>query len=153
VPIDSDDIPTLDPPGTLRPTPSPSNQHFAPRTILASRYRIVSRVGKGGMREVFRADDLVLGQSVALKFLPQTARGNHNLLTRFYEAFAAAPISMLAADGDLDSTFGVGVRVRYEESSAYRLFAGASAIQPDGKIIVSGSIGAPPNGADFVLLN
>jgi serine/threonine-protein kinase len=37
------------------------------------------------MGEVFRADDLVLGQSVALKFLPETARGNENLLARFYE--------------------------------------------------------------------
>ena len=53
--------------------------------MLATRYRIVSRVGKGGMGEVFRADDLVLGQSVALMFLPETARGNQNLLTRFYE--------------------------------------------------------------------
>jgi serine/threonine-protein kinase len=85
VPIDPNDIPTFDLPETARSMPVPANQRFAPGTMLASRYRIVSRVGKGGMGEVFRADDLVLGQSVALKFLPETARGNQNLLTRFYE--------------------------------------------------------------------
>ncbi len=37
------------------------------------------------MGEVFRADDLILGQSVALKFLPDTATSNPNLLARFYD--------------------------------------------------------------------
>ena len=70
----------------VRYGPSPdSHERFPPGALLASRYRIISRLGKGGMGEVFRADDLVLRQPVALKFLPESARNNVNLLTRFYD--------------------------------------------------------------------
>jgi tetratricopeptide (TPR) repeat protein len=45
---------------------------FAPGTIFASRYRMVTRIGRGGMGDVWRADDLVLETPVALKLIFST---------------------------------------------------------------------------------
>src|SRR5690349_3652605 len=62
--------------------PSRGEGRFTPGILIAERYRIISLLGRGGMGEVFRADDLTLGQPVALKFLPR-AMIDESVLERF----------------------------------------------------------------------
>jgi serine/threonine protein kinase len=57
---------------------------FTPGQIIAERYRVVALAGRGGMGEVYRAEDLTLSQVVAIKFLPEALSQDAAALARFH---------------------------------------------------------------------
>jgi serine/threonine protein kinase len=69
------------------------NKELAANTTL-SHYRIVSKIGAGGMGEVYLAQDTKLDRKVALKILPAEVASNRDRMERFVrEAKSAAVLS------------------------------------------------------------
>jgi serine/threonine-protein kinase len=65
-----------------------------PETIIDGRYRVISRLGSGGMADVYLAQDQLLGREVAVKVLHSHFAEDHEFVERFRrEASSAAALS------------------------------------------------------------
>ncbi|HEV8590067.1 MAG TPA: protein kinase, partial [Pyrinomonadaceae bacterium] len=59
-----------------------------------SRYRILQKLGAGGMGEVYLAEDTKLGRKIALKVLAEGLTHNRDRVSRFdQEAYAASALN------------------------------------------------------------
>src|SRR5712691_6708302 len=65
------------------------NKELATNTTL-SHYRIVSKIGAGGMGEVYLAVDTELDRRVAIKILPEALASDQQCLQRFVQEAKAA---------------------------------------------------------------
>ena len=88
-----EDLPTMTVATTGAPVSRSTAFRFAPGAMLSGRYRLVAQLGKGGMAEVYRADDLILDQPVALKFLLPEAEDEAKLALFHNEVKVARQVS------------------------------------------------------------
>jgi len=71
------------------------SETISPNSTIAQ-YTIVSKIGEGGMGEVWRARDPKLGRDVAIKVLPASLSADKDRLARFEQEAQAAGAALLS---------------------------------------------------------
>ena len=59
-------------------------------TLLDNRYRILSKIGVGGMADVYKGEDTLLGRPVAIKILHANFASDDEFVSRFKREAQAA---------------------------------------------------------------
>jgi eukaryotic-like serine/threonine-protein kinase len=110
--------------------------------ILAGRYRLISKLGQGGMGSVWRAEDMNLGAEVAIKLIDAAFADSSEALKRFRrEAQAAATIRstyvVQILDHGIDNgTPFIAMELLHGESLAQRLESGGKlSVEQTGRIL------------------
>src|SRR5215208_249921 len=112
---------------------------IAPDTLVDGRYRIIRRLGSGGMADVYCAEDLQLGRRVALKLLYRRFAEDEEFVERFRrEASSAAglqhPNVVAVFDrGEFDGTYYIAMEF-LEGRSLKQLVRQEGALDPDRAI-------------------
>jgi serine/threonine-protein kinase len=70
---------------SLASMPGLNSGRLYPGLLLQGRYRIIAQVGKGGMGEVYKAEDTKVGELVALKLLPDALASDPDAIRRLIE--------------------------------------------------------------------
>jgi eukaryotic-like serine/threonine-protein kinase len=116
-------------------------------TVVAGRYRLLEKLGEGGMGAVYRGVHESLRKPVAVKLLGRAARGNHELMTRFQrEAVAAAnlkhPNIAEATDSGQIPDGRLFMVMEYVEGRTLRNLLGQGRLAPARAIHLIRQIGA-----------
>ena len=84
-PLSQDETKAIPEGWRIAPEQPSETSHLAAGSLIERRYRVIELLGRGGMGEVFKAEDISLHQTVALKCLPASLAGDEGALDRVRE--------------------------------------------------------------------
>ena len=114
---------------------------ISPGTIIDGRYRVLNKIGAGGMADVYCAEDTHLGRKVALKLLHARFAQDQEFVERFRrEASAAAGLQHpnvvgVYARGEFDGTYYIAME--YCEGRSLKEIVARTALDPARAIAIT----------------